>query len=251
VAKNNTSALKLVGTAITWLAGLAAYLYVVGGLLMWVRLHEAKLPPMPVVSELPKTLLVSTALIGALGPALVFFALALVAIYLQTGVVPLFQALDKKRKGIKLSSHAIVGLLVLVVVVIAALLVGEHSNSTLAWSFAIAAVVTYVVAVFLASKIGDQPFNQLQTYVLVAALAGLVGASMRVWVDFRRSTLPNAVVCLNDNAGASYSGVLIGESTSTVYLGQKANGRLLVIPSSRVGELQVGAPDATACVPKK
>lgn len=236
--------LKLISTALTWVAGLVAYFYVVGGLLMWIRLHEEGLPPMPILSELPKQLLVSTALIGAVAPAIVFIAIALIAIFLQTHVVPSFGTLAKRQLGIVFSGSVLIGL---VVVVILAIVLAHHSNGTLARSFAVAGVIAYLIGMGFAAVLHDEPFKKLQTYVLVAVVAGLVGASMRIWVDFRRNTLPDALVCLNDKDGGSYHGVLIARSDSMVYLGDTAKNRLIAIPSSRVGELQVGGTSAADC----
>jgi hypothetical protein len=236
--------LKVVSAAVTWVAGLVAYFYVVGGLLMWIRLHEEGLPPMPILSELPKQLLVSIALIGAVAPAILFIAIALSAIALQTHVVPQFNVATAQRRPVVFSGSVLAGL---AFVVVLALLVGRHSNSTLAWGFAVAGVITYLLAMFTAAALGKAPFKKLQTYVLVAVVAGLAGASMRIYVDFRRNTLPDALVCLNDTAKGSYRGVLVARSDSMVYLGDTVNHRLVVIPNARVGALQVGGTSAADC----
>lgn len=72
--------LEVVGKAVSTVAGAAAFLYVVGAAVLWIRLTKAQLPADHALGVLPRHLLISVGMrkvvLPAIAAGLVFYALA-------------------------------------------------------------------------------------------------------------------------------------------------------------------------------
>jgi hypothetical protein len=233
-------AAKLISVVLAGVLGLATYVYLIGGLVLALRLNHAGFAPLPTITELPRQQLVGTGLVAVVVPTLLLAPVAFLAIWI-----------DRHRPKAVLDH--------IVCAATAGVLFGAVAGLLLRnWVyFAIyggVAVATYAFGLLASAFLRDPKVADWQAWVLVAVATGLVGAIGRVLIDLGTSTLPAAVVCATD-VKYNFVGSYIGQSDSTVYIGvagsmNKAT-RVIAIPSSRVGEVLLGTTNRNLCVVKK
>lgn len=237
------SLFKTVSAVLTGLAGLAAYVYLAGGIVMAVRLNHAGFSPMPTVTQLPKEQLVGTGLIAVVAPSLLLVLVAIVGIGAEA------HNPDRKTTSTMatLQGHVRYALPIAIVLGVTAWLL--FANPTYGYAFGIAVLITYGTGVAVGKEFSGELLGNWQLYLLVAIVIGLIGAGARVALDLTTTTLPSAVVC-ETNGAQTQSGVLLGQSGTTVFLGQNTPGEpptILEIPTASVANLLVGTPDVKAC----
>lgn len=237
------SLFKTVSAVLTGLAGLAAYVYLAGGIVLAVRLNHAGFSPMPTVTQLPKEQVVGTGLIAVVAPTLLLVLVAIVGIGAEV------RSPDKKKTNLTAAVRRHVRLALPGAIVLGAIAWLLFANPTYGYAFGISILITYAVGVAVGNEFAGKIAGDWQLYLLVAIAIGLIGAGARVALDLTTTTLPTAVVCETGGAPPQ-AGVLIGQSSTTVFLGQKVHGKpttILEIPTATVANLLVGTGDPTAC----
>jgi hypothetical protein len=260
----NGSLLETLGQVITVLAGVLAFVYLVGGGLMWVRLWREGLPAGAAVSPLPRELLITIGLRDVVIPAIPLALLAALIIasiaYMQRVLTDTTDDSDAQTRDTKDDSDAhkrarnirrirwayivIAFLVVLVLNVGLQLAVYGVAAQILGWAIGLVAVV--FIGWFIATTLSGR-LTSFPAVALAALGIGLVAAAVRIGVEVWNPELEKAKVCVNDG-GTPYEGDLIGQTSEAVYIGQKGTHRVIAIPSTRVAEVVIGA-GAVECAP--
>jgi hypothetical protein len=231
-------ATKIIGLV----AGLGAFVYITGAAVLAVRLDTAGLPATDVVSGLPRELLIGVGLQYVVAPAV---ALALVA-GLQVLLLRLWLRGDQKT-GRKVVGILIGGFLLTAFILWIVLSFQRWERpwtlGVLGWLAAWVAVYVATLLVYVAHKGKREP---LVLMALIALSVGLIAAAARVVSDRENHRLKEATVCINDG-GPNYEGLLVGETSSAVYLGRVEEGLILAVPKERVGELRIGDMSSWSC----
>ena len=233
---------------IALVVGLTAFVYVAGGAVLWIRLFRSDLPADSVVTSLPRELVIGVGLKSVVAPAAVLAILAATALAMVTTAARLGRG--QKR------THGVIAVVLGLAIFGAGFLISIRVGSTFAFPVVnlpiepvVASAVFYLaLAIGLGGKYVQQGFWDPMKIALAAAVIGLIGAGLRIGLEFADPRLDNAVVCVNDG-GISYDGLLIGQAQEAVYLGQRFHeddGVVVSIPQSRVDELWIGS-DKRAC----
>jgi hypothetical protein len=226
---------KLVGFAV----GLTAFVYVAGGTVLWIRLFRSDLPADPVITSLPRELVIGIGLKSVVAPAAALAILAWVAL---RGVTWSIRTSGTRR------THGTLFLAVGAISFLAAFWLVPR----LSWAIGglIAAMVVYFIALLIGwVRKRFQPVRDWgnSEFALAAVVIGLGGAFIRVALEVADPRLDNAVVCVGDGS-EPYTGLLVGEAKDAVYLGERSERVVIAIPKSRVEELWIGTDDH-ACGP--
>lgn len=215
--------------AATAVLGLAAFVYLTGGAVLWARLRAVGLPADTVVAVLPRELLVSTGLRTVVVPTVVLSGVALVSFFIWS--------LWAERPG----WFFLAGLgLVIVVGGVGGGLIGfALASESKTWWFGWTVGVGLALLVgFLAGGPSSLQRPGMSLLVLVLAV-GVISAVVRFIVELRVPRLDSAVVCVKADATA-YTGLLIGETDDAVYLGQRTKKRVVAVPRDRIAVLWIG-----------
>jgi hypothetical protein len=237
--------LKQISEAVGLLAAAVGTVYLLGALVIVLRLQTNDFPTLAVISNLPRELVISHGLTYAVVPWLV--AATVVAIY--------WLARQKAPSGLaarqpvlwhwRLRLGLLVGLVVLTVLVVWLTLRELGGDFTrwdkLALEIAVVAVAMVVFALWraLAWRYGRE-WSTPAAVAVAAALTGLliVPAGVEIGV---RAPLAEAQLCVE--GPTHLSGLLLGEAGDRVYIGQNVDPRRIV-SAPKTGELYVG-PQAT------
>ena len=219
-------------------AGLAAFVYIAGAAVLWVRLFRSNFPADPVVTSLPRELVIGIGMKSVVGPALV---LAIVA----AAGIAVVKRLRATLMGTMPKTHGTAGVVVGVISGTIALLLVPDVAWVVGW--AVAGLTAYFIALGFGKTVQNRGLS-FATVALIALAIGLLGATIRIFVEVADPRLDNAVVCVNDG-GSRYTGLLIGESSGAVYLGIRTEHVVVSIPRSRIGELWIGPKTHDCSVP--
>jgi hypothetical protein len=241
-AKEQPTLIGTISQIVAFFAGLTAFVYVAGGTVLWIRLFRSELPADPVVTSLPRELVISIGLKDVVLPAAVLAAIAWAALMAVT------QA-GSVGRGSK-RTHGVIALIVGLVAFLVTLWFVPSISWALGWT--VAAFAVYFLALlagWIPKKLGyaDPALKQLtpKSAVVLGAVIALFGAFLRIVFEVADPQLDNAVVCVNDR-GAPYKGLLVGQAQDTVYLGKRPQRAVIAIPKSRVREMWIGS-DEHAC----
>jgi hypothetical protein len=237
--------LKQISEAVGLLAAVVGGVYLLGALVLALRLQTNDLPTLPVVSNLPRELVISYGLTYAVAPWL-----------LAGAIVAAFWLLRQKRpsglssqEGVWSPRHVRATML-LALVVIAELgvwiTVHELGGTFTGWDAAalvasVSAIAALAFAVWrgLSGSYGNH-WTRVTATIVAAALSGLVAIPAFVEIG-ARVPLAEAQLCV---AGPSHlRGLLLGETGDRVYIGEDTDPHR-VVSSTKTGELYVG-PEAT------
>jgi hypothetical protein len=226
------------------LLSLAGLVYIFGALVLWVRLARSDLPS-DVVSALPRELVIGVGLKSVVAPSVLFAFIAAFGFVAVTYAVR-FGKLHEHRMNIA-TTHGVLafagGTIVIGgVFLLAALSYGRPLTTMWIWAaLAIAVLSLALVIGWFAKKVVAATSWGPGTIALLAAILGLVGAFGRIVLEAADPRLEDAVVCLAE--GEAYPGLLIGEASSSVYLGQRLPNEPNVVVSiskDRVQEVWIG-----------
>jgi hypothetical protein len=234
------------------LAGVLALLYAIGGGVLALRLYFESLPSLTVVGQLPREFLISLALTQVALPTAAVAALYL-TIRLVVGLRPprklvALEPRRSRRDWARLIAAA-AGLAALATLVGAGpALLREEPGWFLAWTllgFVLAGVVA-LVALELRARVArrDRDWHDRRS---VAAMTGVVAlAFLPMWLMSAGTFhLLDAKVCLAGDA--EEEGVLVGETSDRVYIGEKGGRgprRVVSLPLGQVEELVIGGDAA-------
>lgn len=240
--------LQTLGQVFTVIAGAVAFVYLVGAGVLWVRLWREGLPTDAVISVLPRELIVAVGLRSIIVPASLLAPVAAIVLWAASRIKP--SNLKEFVDGIR--GEGRVG--DLIQVLIALVLAGSWVVSFVAGGplILLGWTVGFLVAVFTSAAIGLALQGRLSSLPIVALAALAVSsaaAAARVVVELKDPRLEAVKVCVDDG-GDPYEGVLIGETTTAVYVGQSTPDRVLSVPRDRVGELWIGTHSAQCTVPE-
>jgi hypothetical protein len=244
--------LKQIGEALGVVAGAVGAVYLLGALVMTLRLQTNDLPTLAVVSNLPRELLISYGLTYAVAPWLVTSAIVATYWLLRKGAPG-----EPHSSGAGWSRGQFLAIVVLALAAAVVLGVGltlhELGGTFTVWDALAVAVSIAVVAVlgFLvwgaasrhyraASRPYGKRWSTVTATLVASGLSGLV--AIPAFVDLgARVPLAKAQLCVE--GPTHLRGLLIGEVADRVYIGEDSDPHRLV-SSSRTGELYIG-PDAT------
>ena len=239
------SRLKQISEAVGLLAAVVAVIYLLGALVLALRLQTHQLPTLGVLSNLPRELVISVGMTYAVVPWLVAAA-----------AVALFWLLRKKTPEASESTRLVTRAEVIRCLVVAAVGVAfawvvlwELGTDVTVWDpigLAASAVLVALLATALwrlASRRDEGTRTRGTAIVLAAAFAGLVVVPPFVAIG-ARAPLDPAQLC--GEGPTHLKGWLVGEAGDRVYIGENVSPHRIV-SATRTGELYVG-PDATAAL---
>lgn len=227
-----TANLENLGSVAAGLAAIVAVLYVVGAVVIGVRLGVRDLPSSAVVAQLPREFLLSTGLNVVLpAPAIA------VTIYVSAGVV-------MKRSGARLVRNVVVAVLAFVVAAAGySIWISSGLNDVL--PAAAVGVALYIAAVPILKRSGER---LVRDSVAVALVFVLVSAAYYVLKD----PFP-AKVC-SQAGGAAAVGDFIGETGDRIYVGelrdQEGRRRIASVRVAGVSQVLIGGGAQQAPCPE-
>jgi hypothetical protein len=237
--------LKQISEAVGLLAAVVGAIYLLGAAVLAMRLQTNDIPTLPVLSNLPRELVISYGLTYAV----VWWLLAAVVVavfWMGLRRAPSGRLSTRPRLERWLIGAAVLAALVLLSWVGAGLVL-DHLDGEFTW-WDRAALAAGVVA---AALLGRGVWKVLATryraewsaptaVAVAAALSGLVVVPTFMQIGVR-APLAEAQLCV---AGPTHlNGFLVGEAGDRIYLGENVPPHRLV-SAPRTGELYVG-PDAT------
>jgi hypothetical protein len=245
-AEENKGLLTTLTAAFGLLAGLATIVTIAGTIAFVLRLHQAGLPAdLGVVVSLPREFLIAVGVVYVAFPLLAVGVISVLALLVPGPENEPNPALMTPRKAsneqrASLGFYAIAGAVGLPFLV---------DSSPPARSFAVS-TVTAAAFLYVAYRILDKYGKRPRSLVVSALLALAVAAFFGPWavaLAVNRAEFPPAAVCTTD--GTLFNGVLIGETSDRVYLGEPkvprpAKRRIAAFPSSEVQQVFVGGSGA-------
>jgi hypothetical protein len=243
------------------LAGLASLVYLAGGLVLAVRLEQLSLPWEPVIGQLPREFLLSIGIGQVVFPAcLAAAAYAVSRLMYRTKEKPPFRRLraDKPDSANtrRWCAHAALLLAAMCLVTWAGWALTHTQDPGVArpaspgllsvhWLVvALALLISAVTATELRGKVAEDAADW-HSFDTAALMTGIYGAAFipAFIAVFAGAPLNRAIVCRT--AGGSRSGVLIGQTSDRVYLGEDrragARARIMAFPASKVDEVYIGS----------
>lgn len=239
--------LQTLGQVFTVIAGAVAFVYLVGAGVLWVRLWREGLPTDAVISVLPRELIVAVGLRSIIVPASLLAPVAAIVLWAASRIKPS----NLRDFGVGISEARAFDLMRILFVLgfggtwVVSLVV-RGPLIVIGWT------VGFAVVVFTSALIGVALRGRLSSLPIVALTAlavSSVAAAVRVAFELKDPRLEAVKVCVKDG-GDPYEGVLIGETTTAVYVGQPRLDRVLSVPRDRVGELWIGTDSAKCTVPE-
>lgn len=237
--------LKQISEAVGLLAAVVGAIYLLGAAVLAMRLQTNDIPTLPVLSNLPRELVISYGLTYAV----VWWLLAAVVVavvWMGLQRAPSGRLSTRPRQMRWLIGAAVLAALVLLSWVGAGLVL-DHLDGEFTWWDRAALAAGVVAAALLgrgvwkvlATRYGTE-WSAPTAVAVAAALSGLVVVPMFMQIGVR-APLAEAQLCV---AGPTHlNGFLVGEAGDRVYLGENVPPHRLV-SAPRTGELYVG-PDAT------
>ena len=250
-----TELLKALGLVVGLLAGIVGLLYAIGGGVLTLRLFLEDLPSLTVVGQLPREFLISIGLTQIVLPALGAAALYLAArVLLGSSVRPPARLVRQWRGGSRRGWAELVVVSMLVASGLT-LLAGAPAlrregfdEENLVFLLAIAALATVVVelvALRVRASLAEREryaWNTLRPMVAMALVVAF--ALVPAFVVFAGTFhLLEAKVCVENRADPA--GVLVGETSAGVYIGDAQGARegprrVVSVPTERVEKLLIG-----------
>lgn len=244
---SDRSVVQQLSQAFGLLAGFVAIVYVTGGAVLAIRLKENGLPWEPVVGQLPREFLISVGLSQVMLPALAVGGLYGVARVVFRGPVPKMRRLrhpTTRKHPLRWIGHT---LLIAALLFAAAVLwsnVGGWNRGWLALGAVLIGALTSEARGRLAQPKRHR-WRSLGTAGLMAAAYAAAAVPLSI-VIFAGASLNEAKLCASP--GFAESGLLIGQTSDRVYLGEaktylppQATPRISIFPTAQVEELFVGA----------
>lgn len=273
---------KAVGAVIGLLAGSVALLYVAGGAALTLRLFLYGLPSLNVVAQLPREILISVALTQIVLPAVAAGSLYGVARLLLGGIAPPPRRFvgrwhERSWRNWRTRIGVSAGLALTATLLGAspgferrAFSAEGDAGSRARWVFAIAFVLNVVVmlvAMKLRAEVAARAKGGWNTVPSVASMALVVAltALPAAFVFAGTFRLLDAKVCSGTGTDSPRIGVLIGEMSDRIYLGETNENRwhenrwhetddaedplrVVSIPQSEVKEISIGSkPETGGC----
>lgn len=234
--------MKQISEAVGLLAAVVGTVYLLGALILALRLQTNDLPTLAVLSNLPRELVISVGLTYAVAPWLL--AAAAVAIFWfvreQAPAAPASKRLVRPSEVARSAGLAAAGLL-------AAWLSVRELGGRFTWWDAVALGAAVVAVTLLANALWrllsrryGQAWSKPALVALASSLAGLVAVPVLVEVG-ARAPLAEAQLC--GEGSTHLRGWLVGEANDRVYIGENVDPHRIV-SAPRTGELYVG-PEAT------
>jgi hypothetical protein len=232
--------LKQISEAVGLLAAVVGAVYLLGALVLTLRLQTNDLPTLPVLSNLPRELVISYGLTYAVVPWLL--AAAVVALsWIVRQQAPSAIAGNRPvlwhwRRRVSLL-FAIVTLNLLGVWLVLRELKGDFTwldIVVLEVTVAVVTVLAFAIWRSLARRYRREWSAPVATSI-AAALSGLVVMPAGIEVG-ARAPLPDAQMCAE--GPTHFIGLLVGEAGDRVYIGENVGSRIVASPRS--GELYIG-----------
>lgn len=235
-----SNVLTMVSQIVAFVVGLTAFVYVAGGTVLWIRLFRSDLPADPVITSLPRELVIGIGLKSVVAPAAALAIIAWVALRAVTWSLPTSSGPKRTHGTLFLAVGSV------------SFLVAFWLIPNVSWAIGglIAAMIVYFIA--LGVGWGRERLQRVRRweraeFAVAAVVIGLFGAFIRIALEVADPRLDNAVVCVADGS-EPYTGLLVGEAKDAVYLGERSDRVVIAIPKSRVKELWIGSDDH-ACGP--
>ena len=233
---------KQISEALGLLAGAVGAVYLLGAIVLALRLQTHDLPTLAVLSNLPRELVISFGLTYAVVPWLLTAAAVAVFWFLREEA----PRARSSARPVSVTEAARALILTAVAVTVAWLALRQLDGSFGAWD-AVALSLTVLLLTLLANAVWRVLANRYAdkwtrpvAIGVAAALTGLVVVPAFVEIG-ARAPLADAQLCVD--RGVHLKGWLVGEAGDRVYLGENVDPhRIVSAPLS--GELYVG-PEAT------
>jgi hypothetical protein len=242
VAKAGDELWSTVGQAAAAVAACVGVVYLIGGLVMWLRFRQADLPADQAVALMSKEQLLVVGLRLMVLPAAVIGALAWVA----TARTEPAQPDDKRRwfgrvrDWVRAASVRKLVVVAAVIVLALALLLGLPATwASLGW--ALAAVMVIGCRVYQLNHPGNARRERLAIALVAVAAAGVVSLARQLDQPVQ---LLSAQVALDDNT--TRDGVFVSSTSDDVFVGDTAAHKLVDLPRAHVTSLTVGPPEERA-----
>jgi type IV secretory pathway VirB3-like protein len=238
----NQDKMAVVIDTLTKLAGLlalgGAVTTFLGGAAIWVRLQHARFPYEAVLYHLSHEFLIEVGLVDVIPYTLLIGGLFVLVGLLPGGnnrsigdpaIANLFTATTRQRAVVGVTIvGGVLGLLFLPI------------DMNFIWKLVLAIATVGILLGVSAWIVGSYQKQLLRRWT-AAILAGLSIAVLvgPWWVAFheQRTSFPNALICTKSR---SYFGVLVGQTSDTVYLGRKEGSQIALIPAADVEQIYVG-----------
>lgn len=234
--------LKQISEAFGLLAGLVGAVYLLGALVLTLRLQTHDLPTLAVLSNLPRELVISVGLTYVVVPWLL--AAAAVAIFWFLREEAPRPSGSARPVNVFEAARALI--VTAVVVPVAWLALRQLDGSFGIWDAVLLSVTVFLLTLLanavwrvLANRYAEK-WTRPVAIGVAATLAGLVTVPAFVEIG-ARAPLADAQLCVD--GGVHLKGWLVGEAGDRVYLGENVDPHRIV-SAPLTGELYVG-PDAT------
>lgn len=255
--------IKTLGLVVGLLAGVVGLLYAIGGGVFMLRLYLEDLPSLTVVGQLPRELLISTALSQIVVPALIVSALYVaVRLLLGSSARPPEKLVLQWNRGstrgwCEVLAASVLGALALTLIGALPALVRKGLTQQVVWLLVISLVLTTIVvlvALRLRASVAmrDRPtWNELRpvTWMALILAVTVVPACVLFAGTFH---FLDAKVCTTEKL--EENGVLVGQTDGGVLIGEGAPGgsrRVVSIPVDHVQKLVIGGDaEKASCGPR-
>ena len=227
-----------VGQVAAAVAASAGFVYLIGGIVMWLRFREADLPADQAVSLMSRQQLLVVGLRLMVLPALATGVLAWMA---TSRTSPRDPAVDEpwhktlRRRVREVSMRHRVGVALLAALLLVLELGLPATWASLGWAAAAAMVIG--VRLHQIRHPERHPKPRLTMALVAVAAAGLVSLARQLDQPVQ---LLSADVALDD--GSSRGGVFVSASGDDVFLGDTAMHKIVALPRTHVTSVTVGPP---------
>jgi hypothetical protein len=242
VAKAGDEVWASIGQVAAAVAACAGFVYLIGGLVMWLRFREADLPADQAVALMSKEQLLVVGLRLMVLPAAVIGALAWIA---TARTEPAQPGDDRSvfamiRDWFRAASVRKLVLLAVVVVLALALLLGLPATwASLGW--ALAAVMVCGCRWYQVKHPGNARRERLAIALVAVAAAGVVSLARQLDQPVQ---LLSAQVLLDDST--TRNGVFVSSSSDDIFVGDTVGHKLVDLPRAHVTSVTVGPPEERA-----
>jgi hypothetical protein len=248
-----SDARDLVGLA----AGVVAAVYLLGAVVIALRLWVARLPGMSVIGGLPRESLVAVGLAQVVGIALGFAAILAGILFSLDPASPRTRHRRFGQKGSRGKVlHILEAILLTSALLLPAVIWGRRADITVPRSGGEIARIVAIVLMFawvllylhFRARVRERFSRRWKDERRVLLSAGLVGVLLlpALVAFWGAQPLESALACVGDGA-QRHEGVLVGDTTRRLYLGEPMRpaddqDRVLVaLPPDHVNELYVGS----------
>jgi hypothetical protein len=242
VAKAGDEVWASIGQVAAAVAACAGFVYLIGGLVMWLRFRQADLPADQAVALMSKEQLLVVGLRLMVLPAAITGALAWLA---TARTEPARPEDDQRwyariRDWIRAASVRRLAVVAAVVVVALVLLIGLPATwASLGWL--LAALMVIGCRIYQLNHPGNARRERLAIALVAVAAAGVVSLARQLDQPVQ---LLSAQVVLDDST--TRGGVFVSSSSDDVFIGDTDAHKLVDLPRAHVTSLTVGPPEERA-----